>query len=118
MSSNRQPVSGQRNAAPGRMPDRLVRPDRGARQGGSGQRADGSQDCGQPQRGNEAVDEVCTQIVLQLFHLSAEYLDASAARRDALVAYAERFIVRLFSGAMMLAQLEPGRAPARRNRGN
>ncbi|OAJ55200.1 TetR family transcriptional regulator [Paraburkholderia ginsengiterrae] len=65
-----------------------------------------------PMLTRETVDEVCTQIVLQLFHLSAEYLDASAARRDALVAYAERFIVRLFSGAMVLAQLEPGRAPA------
>ncbi len=60
----------------------------------------------------ETVDEVCTQIVLQLFHLSAEYLDADAARRDALIAYAERFIVRLFAGSMLLAQQEPGRAPA------
>jgi Transcriptional regulator len=44
------------------------------------------------------VDEVCTQIVLLLFHLSAEYIDGNAERRDALVGYAERFIVRLFAG--------------------
>ncbi|MFM0320712.1 TetR family transcriptional regulator [Paraburkholderia nemoris] len=58
------------------------------------------------------VDEVCTQIVLLLFHLSAEYIDGDAERRDALVGYAERFIVRLFAGSMLLAQHEPVRAPA------
>ncbi|CAE6744563.1 TetR family transcriptional regulator [Paraburkholderia nemoris] len=58
------------------------------------------------------VDEVCTQIVLLLFHLSAEYIDGNAERRDALVGYAERFIVRLFAGSMLLAQHEPVRAPA------
>nr|WKF55597.1 HTH-type transcriptional repressor FabR [Paraburkholderia busanensis] len=52
------------------------------------------------------VDEVCTQIVLQLFHLSAEYIGADEVRREALVAYAERFIVRLFAGSMLLAQHE------------
>ncbi|WP_144138598.1 TetR family transcriptional regulator [Paraburkholderia sp. BCC1884] len=60
----------------------------------------------------DTVDEVCTQIVLQLFHLSAEYIDADAARRDALIAYSERFIVRLFAGSVLLAQHEPGRATA------
>ncbi|CAH2918688.1 MAG: Transcriptional regulator [uncultured Paraburkholderia sp.] len=60
------------------------------------------------------VDEVCTQVVLQLFHLSAEYLDADAARRDALVDYAERFIVRLFAGSVLLAQHEEERAPVSR----
>jgi AcrR family transcriptional regulator len=60
----------------------------------------------------ETVDEVCTQVVLQLFHLSAEYIDADAARRDALIAYAERFIARLFAGSVLLAQHEPGRALA------
>jgi hypothetical protein len=62
-----------------------------------------------------SIDEVCTQIVLQLFHLSADYIDADGtdnARRDALIAYAERFIVRLFAGSVLLAQHEPGRAPA------
>jgi AcrR family transcriptional regulator len=58
------------------------------------------------------VDEVCTQIVLQLFHLSAEYIDGNGARREALVAYAERFIVRLFAGSVLLAQHEPVRASA------
>ncbi|WGS51475.1 TetR family transcriptional regulator [Paraburkholderia sp. D15] len=56
------------------------------------------------------VDEVCTQIVLQLFHLSAEYIGADEVRREALVAYAERFIVRLFAGSMLLAQHEAGGA--------
>jgi hypothetical protein len=63
----------------------------------------------------ETVDEVCTQIVLQLFHLSADYIDADDAddaRRDALIAYAERFIVRLFAGAVLMAQHEPERALA------
>ncbi|CAB3699555.1 TetR family transcriptional regulator [Paraburkholderia rhynchosiae] len=58
----------------------------------------------------DVVDEVCTQIVLQLFHLSADYIDADSARRDALVAYAERFIVRLFAGSVLLAQHEEERA--------
>ncbi|MDR6411594.1 TetR family transcriptional regulator [Paraburkholderia terricola] len=65
-----------------------------------------------PTLARETVDEVCTQIVLQLFHLSAEYLDANAARQQALIAYAERFIVRLFAGSVLLAQQEPGRAAA------
>jgi AcrR family transcriptional regulator len=51
------------------------------------------------------VDEVCTQIVLQLFHLSHEYI-GNAAHREALIDYAERFIVRLFAGAVVLAQHE------------
>lgn len=51
------------------------------------------------------VDEVCTQIVLQLFHLSHEYI-GNAGHREALVEYAERFIVRLFAGAAVLAQHE------------
>jgi AcrR family transcriptional regulator len=54
------------------------------------------------------VDEVCTQIVLQLFHLSHEYI-VNASRREALVDYAERFIVRLFAGAVVLAQHQPPR---------
>jgi hypothetical protein len=68
----------------------------------------------------DVVDEVCTQIVLQLFHLSAEFIgedadvneednanaNANVARRDALVSYAERFVVRLFAGAMSLARHE------------
>jgi TetR/AcrR family transcriptional regulator, fatty acid biosynthesis regulator len=65
-----------------------------------------------PTLSRETVDEVCTQIVLQLFHLSAEYIDAEAARRDALIAYAERFIVRLFAGSMLLAQHQAGSARA------
>ncbi|WP_118178867.1 TetR family transcriptional regulator [Paraburkholderia phosphatilytica] len=56
-----------------------------------------------PGLAREVIDEVCTQIVLQLFHLSHEYIE-DAARRDALVGYAERFIVRLFAGASMLEQ--------------
>jgi TetR/AcrR family transcriptional regulator, fatty acid biosynthesis regulator len=63
-----------------------------------------------PTLARDIVDEVCTQIVLQLFHLSAEYIDADAARREALVAYAERFIVRLFSGAVLLAQHEASKS--------
>lgn len=57
------------------------------------------------------VNEVCTQMVLQLFHLSHEYI-ANAGQREALVEYAERFIVRLFAGAAVLAGHEapvPGR---------
>ncbi|MCC8391625.1 TetR family transcriptional regulator [Paraburkholderia sp. MMS20-SJTR3] len=61
-----------------------------------------------PQLARASVEEVSTQIVLQLFHLSAEYLDADAARRQALIGYAERFIVRLFAGAAVLAQHEAG----------
>ncbi|REG58325.1 TetR family transcriptional regulator [Paraburkholderia sp. BL6669N2] len=57
-----------------------------------------------PTLSRETVDEICTQIVLQLFHLSAEYIDADDARRDALIAYAERFIIRLFAGSVVLAQ--------------
>jgi TetR/AcrR family transcriptional regulator, fatty acid biosynthesis regulator len=34
-----------------------------------------------PRLAREVVDEVCTKIVLQLFHLSAEYIDADVARR-------------------------------------
>lgn len=49
------------------------------------------------------VGEICTQIVMQLFHLSHEYI-GNAAHREALVEYAERFIVRLFAGAAVLAQ--------------
>ncbi|NIF54757.1 TetR family transcriptional regulator [Burkholderia sp. Ax-1724] len=63
-----------------------------------------------PQLARGTVDEVCTQVVLQLFHLSAEYIDASAERRDALIDYAERFIVRLFAGAVLLAQHAAGSA--------
>jgi AcrR family transcriptional regulator len=63
-----------------------------------------------PTLARDTVDEVCTQIVLQLFHLSAEYIDADTARRDALIAYAERFIVRLFAGSILLAQHDGGRA--------
>ncbi|OLL30725.1 TetR family transcriptional regulator [Burkholderia sp. SRS-W-2-2016] len=63
-----------------------------------------------PQLARATVDEVSTQIVLQLFHLSAEYLDAEAARREALIGYAERFIVRLFAGAALLAQHEGSEA--------
>ncbi|MFT4066230.1 TetR family transcriptional regulator [Paraburkholderia sp.] len=65
-----------------------------------------------PQLARETVDEICTQIVLQLFHLSAEFIDADAVRRDALIDYAERFIVRLFAGAVVLAQHEAARAEA------
>ncbi|WP_027803696.1 TetR family transcriptional regulator [Paraburkholderia dilworthii] len=67
-----------------------------------------------PALARDVVDEVCTQIVLQLFHLSAEFIDAEAARRDALVGYAERFIVRLFAGSLLLAQNEEKRAPVSR----
>jgi AcrR family transcriptional regulator len=62
-----------------------------------------------PTLARSTVDEVCTQIVLQLFHLSAEYIDAEGARRAALIDYAERFIVRLFAGSVLLAQHETGR---------
>ncbi|CAD6521212.1 HTH-type transcriptional repressor FabR [Paraburkholderia kirstenboschensis] len=70
----------------------------------------------------DVVDEVCTQIVLQLFHLSAEFIgadadadaDANAARRDALVSYAERFVVRLFAGSVLLAQHVEERAAVSR----
>ena len=65
-----------------------------------------------PTLNRASVDEVCTQIVLQLFHLSAEYIDADAARREALIGYAERFVVRLFAGSVLLAQHEEGRAGA------
>ncbi|MBW9105983.1 TetR family transcriptional regulator [Paraburkholderia phenoliruptrix] len=67
-----------------------------------------------PTLARDVVDEVCTQVVLQLFHLSAEYLDADAARREALVAYAERFIVRLFAGSVLLAEHQEEREPVSR----
>jgi AcrR family transcriptional regulator len=51
------------------------------------------------------IEEICTQIVLQLFHLSHEFIE-NAAQREGLVDYAERFIVRLFAGAIVLAQHE------------
>lgn len=51
----------------------------------------------------ETVEEICTQIVLQLFHLSHEFI-CNAAQRASLIDYAERFIVRLFAGAVVLAQ--------------
>lgn len=53
----------------------------------------------------ETVEEVCTQIVLQLFHLSHEFI-GNVAQRESLIDYAERFIVRLFAGAVILAQHE------------
>lgn len=53
----------------------------------------------------ETVEEICTQIVLQLFHLSHEFI-GNAAQRESLIDYAERFIVRLFAGAVVLAQHE------------
>ena len=56
-----------------------------------------------PTLARDIVDDVCTQIVLHLFHLSSEYL-ASAEQRDALLDYSERFVVRLFAGATVLAQ--------------
>ena len=56
----------------------------------------------------DAIDEVCTQIVLQLFHLSHEYI-VNGAQRGALVDYAERFIMRLFAGAVVLAQRDAAR---------
>lgn len=58
-----------------------------------------------PALSRETVDEICTQIVLQLFHLSHEFI-GNAAQREALIDYAERFIVRLFVGAVVLAQHE------------
>ncbi|SDH37642.1 DNA-binding transcriptional regulator, AcrR family [Paraburkholderia phenazinium] len=54
-----------------------------------------------PALARPTVDEICTQIVLQLFHLSNEYI-GTAAHREALIGYAERFIVRLFAGAAVL----------------
>ncbi|SIT42366.1 TetR family transcriptional regulator [Paraburkholderia piptadeniae] len=56
-----------------------------------------------PALSREMVEEICTQIVLQLFHLSHEYI-GNAAQREALIDYAERFIVRLFAGAIVLAR--------------
>ncbi|WP_133648620.1 TetR family transcriptional regulator [Paraburkholderia flava] len=56
-----------------------------------------------PTLSRATVDEICTQIVLQLFHLSHEYI-VNAEHRDALVDYTERFIVRLFAGAMVLEE--------------
>ncbi|BCZ77623.1 hypothetical protein PTKU64_12980 [Paraburkholderia terrae] len=53
----------------------------------------------------ETVEEICTQIVLQLFHLSHEFI-GNVAQRELLIDYAERFIVRLFAGAVFLAQHE------------
>ncbi|MBN3764720.1 TetR family transcriptional regulator [Burkholderia sp. Ac-20365] len=53
----------------------------------------------------ETVEEICTQIVLQLFHLSHEFI-GNAVQRESLIDYAERFIVRLFAGAVVLAQHE------------
>ncbi len=53
----------------------------------------------------ETVEEICAQIVLQLFHLSREFI-GNAAQRESLIGYAERFIVRLFAGAVVLAQHE------------
>ncbi|HZZ10227.1 MAG TPA: TetR family transcriptional regulator [Paraburkholderia sp.] len=82
----------------------------------SAEMADDVMDLGlMPTLERETVDEVCTQIVLQLFHLSAEYIDADAARREALVAYAERFIVRLFAGATLLAQHDVSKGMALRD---
>jgi TetR/AcrR family transcriptional regulator, fatty acid biosynthesis regulator len=54
-----------------------------------------------PALARSTVDEICTQIVLQLFHLSHEYI-GTAGHREALIGYAERFIVRLFAGATLL----------------
>jgi AcrR family transcriptional regulator len=53
----------------------------------------------------DTIEEICTQIVLQLFHLSQEFI-GNVAQRESLIDYAERFIVRLFSGAVVLAQHE------------
>jgi len=61
-----------------------------------------------PALSRETIEEVCTQIVLQLFHLSHEFI-GNAAQREALIDYAERFIVRLFAGAVVLAQHDVAR---------
>ncbi len=53
----------------------------------------------------ETVEEICAQIVLQLFHLSHEFI-GNAAQRDRLIDYAERFVARLFTGAVALAHYE------------
>ena len=59
-----------------------------------------------PALSRATIDEICTQIVLQLFHLSHEYI-VNAVNREALVDYAERFIIRLFAGAIVLVQHDP-----------
>ncbi|MCX4161974.1 MULTISPECIES: TetR family transcriptional regulator [Paraburkholderia] len=59
-----------------------------------------------PSLSRATIDEICTQIVLQLFHLSHEYI-VNAVNREALVDYAERFIIRLFAGAIVLVQHDP-----------
>lgn len=48
-----------------------------------------------------SVEEVCAQIVVYLFHLSQDYIDAPAGR-DALLDEAERFVARLFAGASLV----------------
>ncbi|CAG9266195.1 TetR family transcriptional regulator [Paraburkholderia caribensis] len=58
-----------------------------------------------PALARDTVEEICTQIVLQLFHLSHEFI-GNAVQRESLIDYAERFIVRLFAGAVVLAQHE------------
>ena len=58
-----------------------------------------------PALSHKTVEEICTQIVLHLFHLSHEFI-GNAAQRESLIDYAERFIVRLFAGAVALAQHE------------
>jgi hypothetical protein len=50
----------------------------------------------------------CTAQSRQLFHLSHEYI-GNAAHREALIDYAERFVIRRFAGAQVLAQ--PQRKP-------
>ncbi|MEP9322982.1 TetR family transcriptional regulator [Paraburkholderia phymatum] len=58
-----------------------------------------------PTLSRETVEEICTQIVLQLFHLSHEFI-GNVAQRASLIDYAERFIARLFAGAVVLSQHE------------
>ncbi|MEW6345549.1 MAG: TetR family transcriptional regulator [Paraburkholderia sp.] len=65
-----------------------------------------------PTLARSTVDEICTQIVLQLFHLSHEYIGV-AGHREALIGYAERFIVRLFAGATVMdSRQQPASASA------
>lgn len=53
-----------------------------------------------PGLARERLDEVCAQIVLQLFHVSHDYLE-DPAQRATLLVQSERFVVWLLTGAML-----------------
>lgn len=53
-----------------------------------------------------SIDEICLQIVLQLFERSRDYIE-EAEQREPILDEAERFVMRLFVGEMAMRRFDP-----------